>query len=290
MSLPNTYTGLVETIQSWLDREDDDSLSDQIPTFILFGQRRIARELKILGLQAYAVGTFTAESGVVTKPNRWLQTLSVNWGSGQRTITAVEVDDGGEGYTSPPAVTFSGGGGSGAEAYAFVVNGAVTQIAVTNPGAGYTSIPTVTLSGGGGSGATATAIRSAANTTRNILLPRSYEFCRSYWPDPITTATPKFYADYGFTHWLIAPTPPDDSPIEIAYYEMAQPIDASNQTNWLTANAPDLLLYACLLESAPFLRSDERLAIWQAQYDRAAKGYSDENRGRITDRATTRNA
>jgi hypothetical protein len=54
-------------------------------------------------------------------------------------------------------VAFSGGGGSGASAYAIVSSGgAVTSIVVTNGGEGYTSAPTVaiTSSTGTGSGAT----------------------------------------------------------------------------------------------------------------------------------------
>ena len=35
-------------------------------------------------------------------------------------------------------------------------------------------------------------------TERTPLFPRSYEFCRSYWPDEAQTEQPEFYADYGF--------------------------------------------------------------------------------------------
>lgn len=71
---------------------------------------------------------------------------------GTLTLTA-----GGSGFTSPPIVTFSGGGGQGAEAIAIVSGGAVTSLILFSRGWGYTSNPTVAFSGGGGTGATATA-------------------------------------------------------------------------------------------------------------------------------------
>jgi hypothetical protein len=67
-------------------------------------------------------------------------------------------NDGGTGYTSPPTVKFSGGGGSGAAATAIVVGGSVIGFIITNPGTGYSSAPTVSIMGGGGSGATAQAV------------------------------------------------------------------------------------------------------------------------------------
>jgi len=74
----------------------------------------------------------------------------------------------GSGYTSPPTVTITGGGGTGATANAIisattnpttgaVTAGAVVGIKVTNFGANYTSAPTITITGGAGTGATATA-------------------------------------------------------------------------------------------------------------------------------------
>ena len=63
-------------------------------------------------------------------------------------IRSIEVTSGGSGYDSAPTVSFSGGGGSGAEAIAVIDSGAVSKIVITNPGSGYTSLPTVSLSGG----------------------------------------------------------------------------------------------------------------------------------------------
>jgi len=71
------------------------------------------------------------------------------------TATATGVVDGislntlGAGYTSTPTVSITGGGGSGASAYATVTDGVVTGITLTSGGSGYTSAPTVTITGGG---------------------------------------------------------------------------------------------------------------------------------------------
>jgi hypothetical protein len=60
-------------------------------------------------------------------------------------VTAVLVNQGGNGYASPPAIMFSGGGGSNATATAVISNGVVTAISINNAGAGYTSAPNVTI-------------------------------------------------------------------------------------------------------------------------------------------------
>jgi hypothetical protein len=286
-----TYAGLVADIKSYVVRDNDAALADMIPTLVMFAQRRISRELDVLGLQQYVTGSFSAAQGVVVKPNRWLSTLSINYGSSKNTVTSIAVDTGGTGYTFAPAVTFTGGGGSGATATAYVSNGIVTEIAVTAVGTGYTSTPTVTVAAPDittGTTATATATRSTADTKRGFVLPRSYEYCRSYWPEPNSTGEPRFYSDYGFSHWLVVPTPDAAYPIEIAYYELSQLLDDTNQTNWLTENAPDVLLYASLLETAPFLENNDKIEMWQTMYDRAAKGYQAQDKGRMTDRAMTR--
>ncbi len=75
-------------------------------------------------------------------------------------VTSVNIPAAGTGYIAPPAVTFSGGNGTGATAFAEINldTGALTAIRVTSPGVGYTTAPAVTLRGGGFTiAATATA-------------------------------------------------------------------------------------------------------------------------------------
>jgi hypothetical protein len=73
---------------------------------------------------------------------------------------------------------------------------------------------------------------------------------------------PRYYTILGSTLELL-PTPSDDVQIEMAYYKTI-PAVASSNTNWLLTKAPDLYLYASLLQAAPFLDNDERAAMWEA--------------------------
>lgn len=77
-------------------------------------------------------------------------------------VGAVTVVDGGSGYTSAPAVTFSGGGGAGATATATVTNGVITDVQVTGSGAGYITAPVVVFTGGGGAGGVGQALLGAS--------------------------------------------------------------------------------------------------------------------------------
>lgn len=58
-------------------------------------------------------------------------------------VVSIIVVNGGNGYTTAPKVTISGGGGTGASATATVKNGAVVQVTVDAAGKQYTSTPQV---------------------------------------------------------------------------------------------------------------------------------------------------
>lgn len=126
------------------------------------------------------------------------------------------------------------------------------------------------------------------SNTRKPLFTRVYEYLLSYWPDRSQTDEPLFYADYDYSHWLIAPTPDAEYPFEILYYELPRLLDEDVQTNWLTEYAPQLLLYGTLLEATPFLKNDERINVWQSMYDRAAAMLNGEDLAKILDRAAVR--
>jgi hypothetical protein len=127
---------------------------------------------------------------------------------------------------------------------------------------------------------------SLAGVKQPVLL-RKYEYLREYWPNQTLESVPKFYADYDYTHWLVAPTPADDYNFEVLYYERVQPLDSSNQTNWFTIYAPQALLYGSLLQAMPFLKNDDRIPMWQAQYDLIIQTLKTEDIQRIGDRQAT---
>jgi len=120
------------------------------------------------------------------------------------------------------------------------------------------------------------------------IFTRSYDYLKNYWPDTSETGAVEFYADYDYQHWLFVPTPASTTEFEILYYEMPRPLDTENEENWLTKYAPNLLLYACLLESAPFLKNDIRISTWQAMYDRAAQATNGQDIQKIMDRSAAR--
>ncbi len=72
-------------------------------------------------------------------------------------VTGITLVTAGTGYTAPPTVTIGapGAGGIQATAVASITGGAVTVITITNPGSNYTVAPLVTFTGGNGTGATA---------------------------------------------------------------------------------------------------------------------------------------
>ena len=119
---------------------------------------------------------------------------------------------------------------------------------------------------------------------RQPVLLRKYEYLREYWPNANSTGTPEFYSDYDYTHWLVAPTPDAAYAFEVLYYERIQPLDSANQTNWFTIYAPQALLYGSLLQAMPFLKNDERMAMWKANYDQIMQTLMAEDKLRIGDR------
>ena len=128
------------------------------------------------------------------------------------------------------------------------------------------------------------------SNSRAPLYPRSYEYCRAYWPDDNATATPKFYADYDYNHWLISPTPNVTYPLEVVAYMQPVLLDTTNQTNFFTNFTPNFLLYTVLLEAAPFLKDDTRIPVWQSFWDREFASLTAQDMQKILDRQAQRSA
>lgn len=112
---------------------------------------------------------------------------------------------------------------------------------------------------------------------------RRLEYCQNYWPNPTETDTPLYYADADYDHWYFAPTPDQAYTVQVLYYERIAPLSSSNQTNWLTRNAPNAMLYGTLLQAMPFLKNDQR-TIFQQMYTQAIQDLKAEDTLRIADR------
>lgn len=135
---------------------------------------------------------------------------------------------------------------------------------------------------------------SGANfNTRNPVLLRTYEFLRAYTPDSADAtkrALPRFYSDYQFTNFLVAPTPDQAYPFEYIFLQIPDPVTLTNQTNWWTNFAPQVLLNATLLEAMYFLKNDERIEVFKAARQEGVDLINQQDDMRIVDRSSARQA
>ena len=125
-----------------------------------------------------------------------------------------------------------------------------------------------------------------ASGAKQPIYSRKYEYLTSYWPNNTETSPPVYYADYDYEHWYIAPTPDQSYQFEVLFYERIQPLSSTNQTNWLTQNAPNAMLFGTLLQMTPFLKNDARIPTWQAMFDKSLSTLKTEDDLRMGDRQT----
>ena len=117
------------------------------------------------------------------------------------------------------------------------------------------------------------------------ILLRKLEYLNAYAQDVTATGTPLYYADYDFEHWIVAPTPDQAYAFEALCYTRLQPLSSAYQTNWLTQNAPNAMLFGTLKQTAPFLKNDARLALWKQMFDEALAALKTEDTLRVADRS-----
>lgn len=71
------------------------------------------------------------------------------------------------------------------------------------------------------------------------------------------------------TNFIFGPYPAAYAIAGIYYAKPTLLRDDGDGSNWFTTDAPDLLLYASLMEAEPFLQNDARLQTWRLLYDDA---------------------
>lgn len=140
-----------------------------------------------------------------------------------------------------------------------------------------------------------------ATQTTSYLLPRSKEFCLTYWNNQQgNTGRPKYYADsvlnnnnedlvntYGEFYWTVVPNLDQAYTFNIQYLGIPL-FNADNPTNFLTQRYPNLLLYSCLIEACLFLDDEEKRNKYQTMFDQELETINRMNTGRSADRTVIR--
>ncbi len=98
------------------------------------------------------------------------------------------------------------------------------------------------------------------NSSKEFLLYKQVTALQDYTPNPATTGTPKYYADWNEGTFLIAPTPDAAYDVELHYFYRPTSITESGDgTSWLGTNAELSLLYGSLVEAYTFLKGEPDL-------------------------------
>ena len=116
-------------------------------------------------------------------------------------------------------------------------------------------------------------IRSIRIQDGDKLMQKDVSFLDDYNPTRTTTGTPRYYATWDHDTFLVQPAVSTSTTIELAYTKRLPTLSDSTTTNWLTDNAPDVLLYACLTQAATFMKGEqESLQDYEGRYQMALQG------------------
>lgn len=105
------------------------------------------------------------------------------------------------------------------------------------------------------------------NTTPRLLLRYATpDYLDIIYPHSDIQDKPKFYSFVGGQIQL-APISDAAYTVEIDFY--AKWNLATDSTNWLLTNAPRCYYYGALMEAAPYLKDDNRIAVWGSLLEKA---------------------
>ncbi len=129
-----------------------------------------------------------------------------------------------------------------------------------------------------------------------FLLERTYEFCVLYAPFPVFRGIPLFYStdlnvpqqQVAIAQFYITPTPTVNYQYQLTYLSFPPLFNQANPVNFITDRYPNLLLYACMMEAIPYLKSDERIPVFESLYKRALEAVNNDTRSRYIDRYSKR--
>lgn len=110
---------------------------------------------------------------------------------------------------------------------------------------------------------------------------RETSFMKEYWPDAAVLGVPKYYSVWDQNTFYIAPTPDQAYSVEVGYIYKPAQLSSTNQTTWVSINAPDALLYASLVQAYLYTKGPlDMLDRFEGKYKSAMQGLGIEQQGR----------
>ena len=121
----------------------------------------------------------------------------------------------------------------------------------------------------------------ATANERSYLLQKDISYMTEYWPNRTSQGKPKYYAMWDQNTLYVAPTPDVAYNIELALNRNETGLSSTNTTTWVSQNAPQVLLYGCLIEAFKFLKGPyDLLAQYDKSYQQALERLQIEQQGR----------
>lgn len=111
-------------------------------------------------------------------------------------------------------------------------------------------------------------IRSMKLTSTSPIQPMFAETIESLDDRDATDSAPgrPMYFSVVGNQIRVHPTPDATYTAELAYYAKLDKLSDSVSTNWILSQHPDAYLYGALLQASPYLKDDERTAVWSNLY------------------------
>lgn len=97
------------------------------------------------------------------------------------------------------------------------------------------------------------------NGAREFIEYKDVSFVQTYTPNTATQGTPKYYAQFDVSNFLVGPTPDVDYAVELHYlYRPASlTAGAGSGTTWLSENGELALMYGALVEAYLFMKGEQ---------------------------------
>jgi len=241
------------------DYTENTFTATELAIFVEQAEQRIYSMVQLANLRKNQTGTITSGNKYLSAPDDYLSTYSL----------AVYT------YATPTATGISA-------AFTIIVSSA-TDIAVGQ----------IVTGSGIGTGAQVTVINgttitlSVANSSTVsgamvfqgdylYLLDKDVNFIREVYPNPASTAEPKYYAIFGpqsanvnELSFILGPTPDQTYKVELHYYYYPESIVTAG-TSWLEENFDSALLYGSLVEAYTFMKGEQdMMALYDTKYKEA---------------------